>query len=43
MMNGAPILEAERSEAENERTQNFGRELVFSAELCYNGIGDENG
>ena len=23
--------------------QNIGRELVFSADLCYNGIGDENG
>ena len=22
---------------------NFGRELVFSADLCYNDMGDENG
>ena len=22
---------------------NFGRELVFSADLCYNGVGDEDG
>ena len=22
---------------------NFGRELVFSADFCYNGMGDENG
>ena len=22
---------------------NFGREIVFSADLCYNGMGDENG
>ena len=28
---------------ENLRAQNVGRELVFSAELCYNGMGDENG
>ena len=22
---------------------NFGRDVVFSADLCYNGVGDENG
>ena len=22
---------------------NFGRDVVFSADLCYNGMGDENG
>ena len=22
---------------------NFGRDIVFSADLCYNGVGDENG
>ncbi len=22
---------------------NFGREIVFSADLCYNGVGDTNG
>jgi len=28
---------------ENLQAQNFGRELVFSADLCYNGVGDEDG
>ena len=28
---------------ENLRAQNVGRELVFSADLSYNGMGDENG
>ena len=28
---------------ENLRAQNVGRELVFSADLCYNGMGDVNG
>ena len=28
---------------EDLRAQNIGRELVFSADLCYNGMGDENG
>ena len=28
---------------ENLRAQNVGRELVFSADLCYNGVGDANG
>ena len=28
---------------ENLPVQNFGRELVFSADVCYNGMGDENG
>ena len=25
------------------RHENIGRELVFSADLCYNGVGDANG
>ena len=28
---------------ENLRAQNVGRELVFSADLCYNDTGDANG
>ena len=28
---------------ESLRTQKIGRELVFSADLWYNGMGDENG
>jgi len=28
---------------EKSRAQNIGRELVFSADLCYNGMGDGNG
>ena len=28
---------------ENWQAQNFGRELVFSADLCYNDTGDVNG
>ena len=28
---------------ENLKAQSFGRELVFSADLCYNEVGDENG
>ena len=28
---------------ENLRAQHVGRELVLSADLCYNGVGDENG
>ena len=28
---------------ENLQAQDFGRELVFSADLWYNGTGDENG
>ena len=28
---------------ENLHSQNVGRELVFSADLYYNGMGDENG
>jgi len=28
---------------ENWQAQNFGRELVFSADLCYNGMGEGNG
>ena len=29
--------------AEKEAGTDFGRELVFSADFCYNDIGDENG
>ena len=29
--------------AEKWQSQNFGRELVFSADMCYNGVGDANG
>ena len=29
--------------AEKEAGTDFGRELVFSTDLCYNGMGDENG
>ena len=29
--------------AENWQAQNFGRDVVFSADLCYNGMGDDNG
>ena len=29
--------------AEKWQTQNFGREIVFSADLCYNSVSDENG
>ena len=28
---------------EKLQAQKVGRELVFSADLCYNGMGDENG
>jgi hypothetical protein len=28
---------------ENLQTRNFGREIVFSADLCYNDTGDGNG
>ena len=29
--------------AENWQLQNFGRELVFSADMCYNDMGDASG
>ena len=29
--------------AEKWQTQKFGRDIVFSADLCYNGVGDKNG
>ena len=28
---------------ENLQSQNFGRDIFFSADLCYNDMGDENG
>ena len=29
--------------AEKWQTQKFGRDIVSSADLCYNGMGDDNG
>ena len=29
--------------SEDLQAQNFGREIVSSADLCYNDVGDENG
>ena len=28
---------------DGQQQTNFGREIVFSADLCYNSMGDENG